>query len=72
MEISISEVQINTNSLLSSIKLDIDVEQKLNILPDSQMALPCIDISDPIVNEPYSLQKRNNPSKAKTDEEQID
>jgi hypothetical protein len=68
MDITISEVQINTNSLLSSIKLDVEVNQKPVFPVESEQALPYTYISDPIISEPYSLQRQSNSKKTKTDE----
>jgi hypothetical protein len=71
MDISISDIQVNTNPLLSSIKLNQEASQRAVVQDGSEQVIQYIDLPDAIVNNPYNLENQNN-KKTKTDEDQLD
>jgi hypothetical protein len=70
MDISISDVQVNTNLPLSSIKFGEEILQKPISQEESESTVLPIDLPDAMVGDPYSLEKQSK--KTKTDEDQLD
>jgi hypothetical protein len=70
MDVSISDVQVNTIIPLSSIKFGDEILQKPIIQEESESTVLPIDLPDAMVGNPYSLENQNK--KTKTDEDQLD